>query len=54
VVSSTPRPQYTHRKDPIPFLLEAGWAPGPALDGQKISSPSEFDPGISDADFQNL
>ena len=29
VVSSTPRPHFTPRKDPIPILQEAGWAPGP-------------------------
>jgi len=27
-VSSTPRPQFTHRKDPVPIVQEAGWAPG--------------------------
>ena len=29
VVSSTPRPHFTLRKDPLPILQEAGWAPGP-------------------------
>ena len=29
VVSSTPRPQFTPRKDPIPIVQEVGWAPGP-------------------------
>jgi len=28
VVSSTPRPHFAHRKDPVPILQEAGWAPG--------------------------
>ena len=28
VVSSTLRPQFTPRKDPVPILQEAGWAPG--------------------------
>jgi len=28
VVSSTPRPQFTPGKDPVPILQEAGWAPG--------------------------
>jgi hypothetical protein len=29
VVSSTPRPHFTHEKDPVPIVQEAGWAPGP-------------------------
>ena len=29
VVSSTSRPHFTPRKDPVPILKEAGWAPGP-------------------------
>ena len=29
MVSSTPRPHFTHGKDPVPILQEAGWAPGP-------------------------
>ena len=29
VASSTPRPHFTPRKDPVPILQEAGWAPGP-------------------------
>jgi len=33
VVSSTPRPQFTPGKDPVPILQEAGWAPGPAWTG---------------------
>ena len=28
VVSSTPRPHFTPRKDPVHILQEAGWAPG--------------------------
>jgi len=35
VVSSTPRPQFTHGKDPVPILQEAGWAPGPVWTGGK-------------------
>jgi len=35
VVSSTPRPQFTPGKDPIPILQEAGWAPGPVWMGGK-------------------
>jgi len=29
VVSITPRPHFTPRKDPVPILQEAGWAPRP-------------------------
>jgi len=35
VVSSTPRPHFTPEKDPVPFLQEAGWAPGPVWTGGK-------------------
>jgi len=35
VVSSTPRPHFTPGKDPVPILLEAGWAPGPVWTGGK-------------------
>jgi len=34
-VSSTPRPHFTHRKDPVPILQEAGWVPGPVWKGGK-------------------
>jgi len=36
VVSSTPRPQFTPGKDPVPILQEAGWAPGPVWTGGKF------------------
>ena len=35
VVSSTPRPQFTPGKDPVPILQEAGWTPGPVWTGGK-------------------
>ena len=35
VVSTTPRPHFTPRKDPLPILEEAGWAPGPVWTGGK-------------------
>ena len=35
VVSSTPRPHFTPRKDPVPILQEARWAPGPVWTGGK-------------------
>ena len=34
-VSSTPRPHFTPGKDPVPILLEAGWAPGKVRTGGK-------------------
>ena len=39
-VSITPRPHFTPRKDPVPILQEAGWAPGPVWTGGK-SRPHE-------------
>ena len=30
VVNATPRPPYPRERDPVPILLEAGWAPRPA------------------------
>ena len=36
VVSSTPRPHFTPKKDSVPILQEAGCAPGPAWMGEKI------------------
>ena len=35
VVSSTPRPHFTPRRDPVPILQEAGWTPGPIWTGAK-------------------
>ena len=35
MVSSTPRPQFTPGKDPVPISQEAGWAPGPVWTGGK-------------------
>jgi len=35
VFSSTPRPHFTPRKDQVPVLQEAGWAPGPVWMGGK-------------------
>ena len=32
-VSVTPRPLFTPGKDPVPFVQEAGWAPGPIWTG---------------------
>ena len=38
MVSSTPRPHFTPRKDPVPIVQEAGWAPGPVWTGGKSRS----------------
>ena len=35
VVSSTSRPHFTPRKDPVTIVQEAGWAPGPVWTGGK-------------------
>jgi len=35
VVSRTPRPHFTPRKDPVPILQEAGWAAGSVWTGGK-------------------
>jgi len=35
VVSSTPQPHFTPRKDPVPISQEAGWTPGPVWTGRK-------------------
>ena len=44
VVSSTPRPQFTPGKDPVPNVQENGWVPGPVWMSGKTSSPRGFDP----------
>ena len=41
VVSSTPRPHFTPRKDTVPILQEAGWVPGPGWKGGK-SHPNRY------------
>jgi hypothetical protein len=38
-VSVTSRPLFTHGKDPVPIVQEAGWAPGPVWTGAKNLSP---------------
>ena len=35
VVSSTLRPHFTPRKDPVPIVQEAGWSLGPVWTGRK-------------------
>ena len=43
---STPRPGgLTPRKDPVPIVQEAGWAPGPVWTGaENLAPPPGFDP----------
>ena len=37
---STPRPgSFTPRKDPVPIVQEAGWAPGPVWTGAENLAP---------------
>ena len=35
MVSRTPRTHFIPRKDPVPIVQEAGWAPGPVWTGGK-------------------
>ena len=39
VVSSTPRPYFIPRKDPVPIVQEARWAPGSVWMGGKSRPP---------------
>ena len=44
-VSVKPRPLFTPRKDPVPIVQEAGWAPGPVWTGaESLAPPPGFDP----------
>ena len=45
MVSSTPRPHFTPRKDPVHILQEAGWATGPVWTGGKSSPHRDPIPG---------
>jgi hypothetical protein len=40
VVNPTPRPHFTPRKDPVPIVQEAGWAPGPVWMGAENLVPT--------------
>jgi hypothetical protein len=40
MVSSMPRPHFTPRKDPVPIVQEAGWAPGPVWTGAENLAPT--------------
>ena len=39
VVSATPRPLYPRERDPVPIVLEAGWAPVPVWTSQENLAP---------------
>ena len=39
-VSVTPRSLFTLRKDPVPIVQEAGWAPGPVWTGAENLAPT--------------
>jgi hypothetical protein len=39
-VSVTSRPPFTPRKDPVPIVQEAGWAPGPVWTGVENLTPT--------------
>ena len=47
VVSSTPRPHFTHGKDPVPTVQEAVWAPGPVWTDGKSRPHRDSIPGPS-------
>jgi len=38
--SVTPRPLFTPRKDPVPIVQDAGWAPGPVWTGGEKLAPT--------------
>ena len=39
-----PRQHLTPRKDPVPIVQEAGWAPGPVWTGAEDLASPGFDP----------
>jgi hypothetical protein len=41
-VSITPRPLSTPRENPVPTVLEAGWAPGPVWTGAEKLAPTRI------------
>ena len=47
MVSSTPLPHFTHGKDTVPILKEAGWSPGPVWMGGKSRPHRNSIPGQS-------
>ena len=53
MVSSTPPPYFTPRKDPVSIVQEAGWAPGLVWTGGK-SRPTEIQSPDHSAHSQSL
>ena len=43
MVSVMPRPHFAPRKDPVPIVQEAGWAPEPVWMSRKSRPPPGFD-----------
>jgi hypothetical protein len=44
-VSAKPQPLFTPRKDPVPIVQEAGWAPGPVWTcAENLAPPPGFNP----------
>ena len=46
VVSSTPRPHFNPKKDPVAILQEAGWVPGPVWKGGKTRPHGDSIPDL--------
>jgi len=42
VVNATPRPLYPRESDPVPFVQEAGWGPGPVWTGVENLAPTDI------------
>ena len=54
VVSGTPRSLFTPRKDSVPIVQEAGWAPGPVLTGAENLAPTAIQSPDRPARSQSL
>ena len=53
-VSVTSRPLFTHGKDPVPIVPEAGWAPGPVWTGAEILASTGIRSPVRPARSQSL
>ena len=47
VVNATSRPLYPRERDPVPIVLEFGWAPGPVGTVRKVSPTPGRQPAVS-------
>ena len=54
VVNVKPRPFYPLEIDPVPIVLEAGWAPGPVWTGAENHAPTEVRSADRPARSQSL